>query len=278
MGKSGQIGRKFASTLTSTGRPAVFLHPAESSHGDLGLIDQSDIVVGISYAGETAELADVLRFCARKDVPVIAITGSADSTLAQAARVVLNISVKEEACPLGLAPTTSSTATLALTDALAMAVLRRRGLSESDFAELHPGGSLGRRLLTRVEDVMHTGDAVPLVRSETAMREVIGIMTRGEVRGVAGVIDAEGSLIGVITDGDIRRRLEKSLNPLEEKALDLMSRSPKLVDAAELAEKSAFMMEQFSIQFLFVVRSQSEQPRRPVGVLRLHDLLKHKLR
>jgi len=187
MGKSGQIGRKIASTFSSTGTPSVFLHPAESSHGDLGMLSQNDVIIAISYGGEAVELKDILNFAARKGIPVIGLTGKVDSSLAIASKVVLNIGVSEEACPLGLAPTASSTATLALGDALAMCLLKRRGFREEDFAEFHPGGKLGRRLLTRVEDVMHIGEGFPVVRPDTSMREVIALMTRKEVRGVAGI-------------------------------------------------------------------------------------------
>lgn len=278
MGKSGHVGRKIASTMSSTGTPAVFLHPAESSHGDLGVVSQGDVIIAISYGGETPELQDVLKYCARKGLPLIAITGKVGSTLGKAASVTLDVSVEMEACPLNLAPTASSTATLALGDALAMCLLKRRGFKEEDFAEYHPGGSLGRRLLTRVEDVMHVGDALPVVGLDSGMRDVLALMTKKEVRGVAGVVDDSGSLVGVITDGDIRRRLEKTGDPLDNNAKDLMSQNPKTVDAGELAEKALFMMEQFSIQTLFVVRRSSPQPTKPVGLLHLQDLLKAKLR
>lgn len=278
MGKSGHIGRKIASTMASTGTPAFFLHPAESSHGDLGVIGMKDVLIAISNGGETPELQDIMRFATRKGIPLIGVTGAMKSTLARASTVALDISVEEEACPLGLAPTASSTVTLALGDALAMCLLKRRGFREEDFAEYHPGGKLGRRLLTRVEDVMHSGDGLVLVKRSTNMREVINLMTRKEVRGVAGVVDENENLIGVITDGDLRRRLEKSLNPLDDTADDLLSRNPKTVDAGELAEKALFMMEQFTIQTLFVVRRSSENPARPVGLLHLQDLLRAKLR
>lgn len=278
MGKSGHVGRKIASTMSSTGTPAVFLHPAESSHGDLGLIATGDVVIAISYGGEAHELQDILKFTARKGIPVIGVTGKLGSTLAKSASVALDVGIEEEACPLGLAPTASSTATLALGDALAMCLIKRRGFKEEDFAEFHPGGSLGRRLLTRVEDVMHSGESLPIVRGDTGMREVLSAMTKKDVRGVAGVVDDKGALVGVITDGDIRRCLEKSHNPLEDRARDIMSKTPKTVDAGELAEKALFMMEEFAIQSLFVVRRSSAEPTRPVGLLHLQDLLKAKLR
>lgn len=278
MGKSGHVGRKIASTMASTGTAAVFLHPAESSHGDLGVVAIRDVIIAISNGGETPELQDILRFAARKGIPVIAVTGNPKSSLARASEVCLDITVAEEACPLGLAPTASSTATLALGDALAMCLLRRRGFREEDFAEYHPGGSLGRRLLTRVEDVMHAGAGLPLVGFESRMSEVIAMMTRKEAAGVAGVVDANGDLAGVITDGDIRRCLQKSHNPLDDVAKEVMSQSPKTVDAGELAEKALFMMEQFAIQTLFVVRRASESPKKPIGLVHLQDLLKARLR
>jgi arabinose-5-phosphate isomerase len=278
MGKSGLIGRKIASTFASTGTPSFFLHPAESSHGDMGMIGSDDVVVAISYGGETPELEALLRHVARKNQTLIAMTGKSGSTLGKSGTVVLDVSVGEEACSMGLAPTASTTATLAMGDALAVAVLKQKGFSRDDYAELHPGGTLGRKLLTRVSDVMHTGDALPLVSLETPMREVLSAMTQKEVRGIAGVLDKENRLVGVVTDGDLRRRLDKSLNPLEDKAGDLMSRAPKTVDATELAERALFMMEQFKIQTLFVVNRESNEPSRPVGLLHLQDLLHAKLR
>lgn len=278
IGKSGQIARKISSTFSSTGTPSLFLHPAESSHGDLGVITEQDLVLAISYGGNTPELGELVNFLARKNIPLISMTGNKDSVLGKSAAVMLSIAVKEEACPLGLAPTTSSTATLALGDALAMAVLKRKGFRKEDFAQFHPGGSLGRKLLTRVRDVMHSGDALPIVKPQEDMVKVISLMTAKEVRGVAGVIDEQGALLGVITDGDIRRRLEKSKNPLSEKAQDLMSKNPKTIDADELAERALFVMEQFRIQTLFVVDKNQSQVKAPVGLLHLQDLLQAKVR
>lgn len=278
MGKSGQIGRKIASTFSSTGTPAVFLHPAESAHGDLGILEDGDVILALSYGGETPELAPILAFALRKDIPLIAITGNVNSTLAKAAQAILNVSVSAEACPLNLAPTASSTASLAMGDAMAMAVLNEKGFSPEEFAEYHPGGSLGYRLLTRVKDVMHTGDALPLVQLHTPIREVLSIMTHKNVRGTAGVLDLSGDLIGVITDGDIRRRLEKSPDPLTGDAKDLMTTNPRGVDANELAEKALFLMEQFRIQILFVFDKESSHPKKPVGILNFQDLLRTKVR
>jgi len=272
IGKSGQIARKMAATLSSTGTPALYLHPAESSHGDMGVIAKGDLVLAFSYGGESREMAPLLNFLSRKGVPLIALTGKGSSTLARSAQVVLDISVKEEACPLGLAPTSSSTASLGMADALAMAVLKRRGFRREDFAEYHPGGSLGRKLTLRVRDVMHLGEALPLVSPSEDMRQVIALMTSREVRGVAGVVDRH-ELIGVITDGDIRRRLEKSADPLKEKAVDVMSRTPKTIDCNELVEKAAFLMQQFKIDRLFAIDRSSEHPNLPVGLIHFQDLL-----
>ena len=278
MGKSGLIARKMASTFSSTGTPSIFVHPAETSHGDLGAIGADDLIIALSYRGETDELRAVIEFSKRKGLKIVALTGNLDSSLAQACDMVLDVSVKEEADPLGLAPTSSTTAALAMGDALAVSVLSRRGFKSEDFAEYHPGGSLGRKLLTKVRDLMHGGDAVPLVRPETGMKEVISKMTSKEVRGVCGVIDESGHLIGSITDGDLRRRLEKSKNPLEDFARDIMNRSPKVVEANELAERALFLMEQFAIQNLFVVDKMSQRPKAPVGLLHLQDLLKARVR
>lgn len=277
IGKSGIIARKFASTLSSTGTPSVFLHPAESSHGDLGVIGAGDVIVIFSYRGEAEELSAILNYSNRKGLKVIAFTGSQESRLGQASNVVLDCSVSTEACPLNLAPTASTTAALALGDALAMAVLLKRGFQAQDFAEYHPGGSLGRKLL-RVRDVMHTGDALPLVQLDTPMLQVVSVMTAKEVRGTAGVLNEKSELVGVITDGDLRRRLEKSQNPLEGTAKDVMSLHPKNIDAEELAERALFIMEEFRIQVLFVLDSQGSNSKHPVGLIHLQDLLKNKVR
>jgi len=277
MGKSGQIARKLASTFSSTGTPSVYLHPAESSHGDLGVIGKNDLVVALSYGGEAAELNSILAFVARQGISLIALTGKAQSTLAQAAKVMLDVSVEKEACPLNLAPTSSSTATLAMGDALAMAVLYKRGFKPENFAELHPAGSLGAKLM-RVKEVMQTGSALPFVKKETTIKEVVTTMTHQSVRGAAGVLDEQGQLCGVITDGDIRRLLEKDENPFSKKAFDVMSKSPRTIDAGELAEKALFLMEQFRIQMLIVLDQKSATPMKPVGMLIYQDLLSAKVR
>lgn len=283
MGKSGLIGRKISATLSSTGTPSVFLHPAECAHGDLGVVAEGDVVLAISYGGESTELNSVIQYAARKGIALVAMTGQRESSLGKAARVVLDIGVEMEACPLGLAPTTSTTVTLAMGDALAVALMKKKGVKEEKFAEFHPGGKLGRRLLTKVSDVMHAKEAMPLVRRETSMKEVISEMTRREVRGVAGVVDDNGFLIGVVTDGDIRRSLEQqSQNPLLDVAGKVMSQNPKTIDQDELAEKALFVMEQFQIQTLFAVErvrlSDGSIRPRPVGLLHIQDLLRAKIR
>ncbi len=277
IGKSGQVARKIASTFSSTGTPAVYLHPAESSHGDLGVISRSDLVIALSYGGEASELNPVLNYISRNGTFLIAITGKAKSTLAQAANVSLDVSVEKEACPLNLAPTSSSTATLAMGDALAMSVLEVRGFKTEDFAELHPSGSLGAKLM-RVREIMQTGAALPFVKKETSMKELLTAMTHQSVRGAAGVIDAERRLIGVITDGDIRRFLEKNQDPFSKTAADIMSNSPKTIDAGELAERALFLMEQFRTQMLIVLDKNSGAPLQPVGMIIYQDLLRTKVR
>lgn len=276
IGKSGHIARKLASTFSSTGTPALFLHPADSSHGDLGVVSSQDCLIIISNGGESPELKSILDYVTRKGLPLISMVGNMKSTLAQTAKVSLDVSVSEEACPLGLAPTSSSTAALAMGDALAMAVLLKKGFQKENFAEFHPGGSLGRRLLTKVKDVMHGEDALPLVNESATLKDILPVMTAKEVRGVVGIINANKDLIGIVTDGDIRRHLANSTEPLKTLAKDLMSKSPKTILANEMAEKALFVMEQFSIQMLFVM--DGEGSKKPVGILHLQDLLKAKIR
>ncbi len=274
IGKSGHVARKIAATMSSTGTPALFLHPAESSHGDMGAISKDDVVVAISYSGETLELADVLKYIARRGIPLISMTGVSTSTLAKAADVVLDIKVDEEACPMGLAPTASSAATMAMGDALAMVLIDRRGFQPEDFAEFHPGGSLGRRLLTRVRDLMHPKDkGLVVTKKDTLIKDLIFLMTTQEVNGIAGIVSDKGELIGVVTDGDLRRKLGSTENLLLEKAGDLMGVKPKVVDLNEMAERALFYMEEHSISALFVVDQNSDTPEVPIGILHLQDLL-----
>lgn len=277
LGKSGQVARKISSTLSSTGTPSVFLHPSESSHGDLGLVAKGDLLICLSYGGETPEFAALLAAATRRGIPVIAMTGNKKSTLAQNANIVLDVSVSREACPLELAPTASSTATLAMGDALAMVVMKKRGFSAQDFADNHPGGSLGFKL-SKVRDRMHTGTGFVTVTAETPLRKVVSLMSQAETRGAAGIVDSEGNLAGIITDGDIRRRLEGVSDPLAGTAKDMMTKTPRTIDADEISEKALFLMEQFRITLLFVLDLKSATPKKPIGVVHIQDLLRSKVR
>jgi arabinose-5-phosphate isomerase len=271
MGKSGLIGQKIASTMASTGTPAFFLHPAEGIHGDLGMIMRGDVVIAISNSGETDEVLRILPIVKRLGATLISMAGNPTSTLAKSGDVFLDISVKEEACPLGLAPTASTTVTLAMGDALAVALLVSRGFKAEDFAMFHPGGMLGRRLLLKVEDIMHDGAALPLVDSAMLMREALFTITSKGL-GITGVTDGSGALIGVITDGDLRRALERGLDIINLPASALMKGTPKRICRDELAARALQQMEQFSITSLFVFSDATAAA--PVGVVHLHDLLK----
>jgi arabinose-5-phosphate isomerase len=265
MGKSGHIARKLAATLASTGTPATFVHAAEASHGDLGMITGADVVIALSNSGETAELADVLVYVKRFDIPLIAMTGNADSTLARASTVTLLLAPAAEACPMGLAPTTSTTIMLALGDALAVATLERKGFSPSDFQMLHPGGMLGRKLL-RVADIMHRGDSLPLAKADEKMDEALITMTAKSL-GCVGVVDSEGRLTGIITDGDLRRHMRGDL--LDRTVSEIMTRNPKTIDAEALASEAVNLMNARKITNVFVLENA-----RPVGVVHIHDCLR----
>lgn len=268
VGKSGLIGQKIASTLASTGTPSFFMHPAEGIHGDLGMLSRDDVVIAISNSGESDEVSQILTVVKRMGLPLIAITGNLSSTLAKAGDSLLDISVKEEACPLGLAPTASTTATLAMGDALAVAALDKRGFKKEDFALLHPGGTLGKRLLLRVSDLMHKGKDLPLVKEETLMKEALFEITSKRL-GITGVIGSKGMLTGSITDGDLRRAMEKGLDILNKKASDIMTGNPKRIGTDALAAEALQKMEQHSITSLFVMDSE-----KVTGIVHLHDLLK----
>ena len=272
MGKSGIIGRKIAATLASTGTPAYFLHPAEGVHGDLGMVARGDVVLAVSNSGQTDEVLAIVPALKRLGVPIVLMTGNPGSALARQCEVVLDVGVAEEACPMNLAPTCSTTAALAAGDALAMVLLELRGLRPEDFAALHPRGALGWRALVRVRDLMHTGDDVPIVGEEVLMKEVILEMTRKRL-GMTTVVDAAGRLLGVITDGDLRR-LHLRPEPIADlTAGAVATREPKLIDADELAAKALQVMETFAITSLVIV----DADRRPVGVLHLHDILRAKV-
>ena len=266
MGKSGIICRKIAATLASTGTPAFFLHPAEAVHGDLGVIQADDVVIAMSYSGETEELTRVLETLKRIGAPLIAISGSLGSTLAQAADVGLDCSVSEEACPMNLVPTASTTAALALGDALAMTVLVEKGFKPEDFANLHPGGKLGKKLM-RVEQLMSAGDALPVVQLHTAMRDVIYEMSRKGL-GMTSVVEKDGRLAGIITDGDLRRKMATTPNIQDLSARDVMTANPVAIGQSTMAVEALAMMEQRKITSIVVI----DADRRVEGVVHLHDL------
>ncbi len=266
MGKSGLICRKIAATLSSTGTPAFFLHPAEAVHGDLGLVQSSDVVVAMSYSGETDELLRLVEHIKRLDASLIAMTGAPASTLGQAATVVLDCRVSEEACPMNLVPTASTTAALAMGDALAMTVLVEKGFRVEDFAALHPGGKIGKRLM-RVEQLMHAGSDTPIVALDTVMREVIYEMSRKGL-GMTCVVDEHGALAGIITDGDLRRTMASTRDVLELTAAGVMSRQPVTVPRHMLAAEALNVLEQRKITSIVVV----DDAQRVEGVVHLHDL------
>jgi arabinose-5-phosphate isomerase len=270
MGKSGHVARKIAATLASTGTPAFFVHPGEASHGDLGMILPQDVVLALSNSGETDEVLFILPVIKRQGIPLIAITGNAQSSLADQANVHLDASIAAEACPLGLAPTASTTAALVMGDALAVALLEARGFTSEDFARSHPAGSLGRRLLLHISDVMHTGDGIPAVSPNASLTEALVEMTRKHL-GMTAVVDAERRLLGVFTDGDLRRALDDDDVDLRGATVaELMTRGPKTIGADKLAIEAAQLMEKHQIHALLVVNDQQQV----VGALNIHDLLR----
>ncbi len=266
IGKSGIICRKIAATLNSTGTPSLYLHPAEALHGDLGIIVVGDVVVAVSNSGETEEILQLLEPIKRLSLPLISFIGRTRSTLAQASDVVLDVSVEEEACPLGLAPTASTTASLALGDALAMAVLEKKGFTPDDFAVLHPRGQIGAKLM-RVENLMHTGKEIPIVHEDKLMGEAIYEMSCKRL-GVTSVVDDKGNLKGIISDGDIRRQLEKDDRLLRKKACECMTNKPRTIDRRELATRALAIMEERKITSLLVPDGKGGI----AGIIHLHDL------
>ena len=267
IGKSGHVGRKIAATLASTGTPAVFVHPAEAGHGDLGMITEQDVVVAISNSGTSEEIMTLLPALKRKGIPLIALTGATESPLAHECRYVLDVGVKEEACPLGLAPTSSTTAALVMGDALAMALLGARGFTEEDFAISHPGGRLGRKLLVKVEDIMHVGDSIPRVTAHTSLADALVEMSRKGF-GMTTVVEAE-ELIGVFTDGDLRRCLDAGKDLHATRVADVMSANFKHIAASALAAEAANIMQKSQVYVLIVTDSDH----RLSGILKMHDLL-----
>ena len=269
MGKSGHIAGKIAATLASTGTPAFFVHPGEASHGDLGMITASDVVLALSNSGETAEIVTILPLIKRLNVPLIAMTGNPESTLSQAATANINVRVEKEACPLGLAPTASTTAALAMGDALAVALLETRGFTEEDFARSHPGGALGRRLLLLIDDLMHTGDAIPQVDPATPISDALMEMTRKGL-GMTAVVDAQGKLAGVFTDGDLRRIIDRKVDLHQALVKDVMTADCKAIQPGMLAAEALQIMDSTKINALPVVNAKNEL----VGALNMHDLLR----
>jgi arabinose-5-phosphate isomerase len=272
MGKSGHIARKIAATMSSTGTPAYFVHPGEASHGDLGMITDEDVIIGLSYSGESQELMTIVPVIKRQGAKLISMTGNPKSSLATAADVHLDVHVDKEACPMGLAPTTSTTATLALGDALAMALLDAKGFGAEDFARSHPGGSLGRRLLTHVRDIMRGGERLPMVGEGAMLSDAILEISKKGV-GMTAIVDAERRVLGIYTDGDLRRTLEKKLDFGSTPVRDVMSADPRCIGPDNLAAEAVQMMEQYNISQMLVVDEQH----RLVGALNMHDLLHAKV-
>lgn len=265
MGKSGHIGRKIAATLASTGTPAFFVHPGEASHGDLGMVTREDAVLMLSWRGETAELGDLMTHAKRLRIPLIGIAVERNSTLLQTADIALVLPKVREACPMGLAPTTSTTMMLVLGDALAVALMERRGFTADQYRDFHPGGSLGKALI-RVGDLMHTGEDMPLAAADASMQQVLLVLSARRL-GCVGITDKKGSLIGIITDGDLARHMDRNL--LDRKASDVMTRGPKIIAAERLAAEALALMNEKKITQLFVL----DKAKRPQGILHMHDCL-----
>lgn len=268
MGKSGHIGSKMAATLASTGTPAFFVHPAEASHGDLGMITEQDVVIALSNSGETHEVTALLPVIKRRGIELISITGNAHSSLAKASDIHITVQVEQEACPHNLAPTASTTAVLALGDAIAVSLLEARGFTPDDFALSHPGGSLGKRLILQVDDLMHSGDAFPSVKPTISIRNALFEMTDKRM-GMTTVIDNQGSLLGIFTDGDLRRAFERDVD-IDAPISDVMTKGCKTVKTKTLAVDAVNLMEESSITSLIVV----DENKKPLGVIHMHDLLK----
>ena len=272
MGKSGHIGNKIAATLASTGTPAFFVHPGEASHGDLGMIKDDDVVMALSNSGETDEIITLLPVIKRLGVPLISMTGNKDSTLAKTSSVNIDVSVEKEACPLGLAPTASTTASLAMGDALAIALLEARGFSPEDFAIAHPGGMLGRRLLLRVSDIMHTGKALPTVPETTLLSEALMTITQMRL-GSTAIVDKKNAVLGIFTDGDLRRALDNDINIHKATIGEVMTRNCKTISKECLAAEALSVMDESRINALPVVDEENKL----IGLLNMHDLLRAKV-
>lgn len=269
MGKSGHIGKKIAATFASTGSPAFFIHPGEAKHGDFGMITKNDSMVILSNSGETDEILAILPFIKSLGLPLIALTGNPRSTLAKASTINLDVSVAKEACPLGLAPTASTTAALVMGDALAISLLERRGFTKEDFAKSHPGGSLGRRLLLHVDDIMHVGDAIPKVNYDALLKNALVEMTHKKL-GVTTIVNHQNELTGIFTDGDIRRAFDSNADIHTTRIADVMTKTPKTISPKTLAAEALRIMENHKITALVVTNEQ----RQPVGIIHMHDILR----
>tara|TARA_B100000315_G_scaffold2440_1_gene2279 strand:- start:39294 stop:40256 length:963 start_codon:yes stop_codon:yes gene_type:complete len=270
IGKSGIIGKKISATLASIGVPSIFLHAADGIHGDLGMITSNDMVIAISNSGESEEILNLLPAIKRFNVTLVSMTGNVNSTLAKKSNIVLNVSVTEEACPMGLVPTASTTATMAMGDALAMALLDKRGFKEQDFAVLHPGGSLGKKLLTQVDDLMHSGSNIPTINKDAPLKDVIMEISSKKL-GMAIVVDQDDKVLGIITDGDLRRLMEKKEKDIfETTAEEMMSANPKTIEKNALAARALQIMEKHSITSLIITNGSKG----PTGIIHLHDILK----
>lgn len=268
MGKSGHIGNKIAATFASTGSPAFFVHPAEASHGDLGMIIKEDVVLAISNSGTTEEILAILPLLRWLDVPLIALTGNRNSVLAKEANINIDISVEQEACPLGLAPTSSTTATLAMGDALAIALLEARGFTANDFAKVHPKGNLGLRLLLRIDDIMHTGNEMPVVKQDTLLSKALLEITQKRL-GMTTIVDDQNKLIGIFTDGDLRRAFDKDIDIHTTRIDSVMSTHSKTISPGLLATEALHIMETYKITSLVVVNDMNQ----PIGIVHIHDIL-----
>lgn len=269
MGKSGHISKKIAATFASTGSPAFFVHPGEANHGDIGMITPKDVILALSNSGETDEILSLLPFIKRLGIPLISMTGNKHSTLAKAANVNIDVSVEKEACPLGLAPTSSTTAALVMGDALAITLLQTRGFTEEDFALSHPGGSLGRRLLLKVDEIMHTGDAIPKVNFDALLKTALVEMTHKKL-GMTTIVQNNDELAGIFTDGDIRRAFDSNADIHSTEINQIMSKNPKVIQPDMLAAEALHIMETHKITALIVVNDSNK----PIGVVHLHDILR----
>ena len=269
IGKSGHIARKIAATFASTGSPAFFVHPGEAKHGDMGMIMQNDVILTLSNSGETEEIVTLLPFIKRLDIPLITLTGNPESTLAKAASVNIDVSVHKEACPLGLAPTSSTTAALVMGDALAISLLHNRGFTAEDFAMSHPGGSLGRRLLLKVDEIMYTGNAIPKVTQDALLKTALVEMTQKKL-GMTTIIQENGTLAGIFTDGDVRRAFDNNADIHKTTIRQIMSKNPKVISLGTLAAEALRIMQSFKITSLVVTNIENY----PIGIVHMHDILR----